>query len=185
MKKNEVSIGKTYWANVTGLRVPVRIESASPHGGWIGRSIKTGREIRIKTAGRLHGECDADEVADVSAKTRPNRRSRKKPPVKIVASKADRPKGREATKVPKGHDKAKQRQAILDAIVKILTTKKPMTVGEIHAALADKDLLASCGEPTHGAIYYALKFDIDQNKETRFARKATSGVTSYLLRKKK
>jgi len=183
MKKNEVSIGKTYWANVTGLRVPVRIESASPHGGWVGRSIKTGREVRIKTAGRLHGECKSEEVADVSAKTRPNRRSRKKPPIKNVASKVDRPKGRKVKKVPKGHDKAKQRQAILDTIVKILTTKKPLTVGEIHAALSDKDLLSTCGEPTHGAIYYALKIDIDRNKETRFARKTADGVTSYRLRR--
>jgi len=180
MKKNEVSIGKTYWANVTGLRVPVRIESASPHGGWIGRSIKTGREIRIKTAGRLHGECETDEVADVSAKTRPNRRSRKKPPVKATPKRA-----KVDPKASKKADKAKQRAMILDAITKILTTKKPMTVGEIHAALSDKDLLATCGEPTHGAIYYALKFDIDQNKETCFARKTTDGVTVYSLRKKK
>jgi len=181
MKKNEVSVGKTYWANITGDRVPVRIESESPHGGWIGRSIKTGREVRIKTAARLKGECEPEKVAEVSATTRPNRRSRKKPPAETITPK----RAKVAPKASKKAEKAKQRQAILDAVAKVLTTKKSLAVGEIYAALADKGLLSECGDPNHGAIYYALKIDIDQNAKTRFARKTSDGVTVYSLRKKK
>ena len=182
MKKNEVSVGKTYWANVAGDRVPVRIESENPHGGWIGRSIKTGREVRIKTAARLKGECEPEKVAEVSATTRPNRRSRKKPPAETTGA----PKRVKVdSKASKKAEKAKQRQAILDAVAKVLTAKKSLAVGEIYAALADKGLLSTCGDPNHGAIYYTLKIDIDQNKQSRFARKTAEGVTVYSLRKKK
>ena len=181
MRKNDVSVGKCYWANVAGDRVPVRIETESPHSGWIGRSIKTGREVRIKTAARLKGECEPEEVAEVSATTRPNRRSRKKPPETTGTPK----RAKVDPKASKKTEKAKQRQAILDAVAKVLGGKKSLAVGEIYAALADKGLLSTCGDPNHGAIYYALKIDIDHNKQSRFARKTAEGVTVYTLRKKK
>ena len=181
MQKSDVKVGMTYWANVAGDRVPVRIESESPHGGWIGRSIKTGREVRIKTAARLKSECEPEKVAEVSATTRPNRRSRKKPPATTGAPK----RAKVDPKASKKAEKAKQRQAILDAIANVLTAKKSLAVGEIYAALADKGLLSTCGDPNHGAIYYALKIDIDQNKQSRFVCKTSEGVTVYSLRKKK
>lgn len=53
MKKTEVMIGEWYAAKVSGKIVPVRIEGPSPHGGWYGRNVETGREIRIKSAARL------------------------------------------------------------------------------------------------------------------------------------
>ena len=58
MKKSEVKIGKTYTAKVSGFVVPVRIESESPHGGWLGRNILTKREVRIRSAARLRREID-------------------------------------------------------------------------------------------------------------------------------
>ena len=58
MKKSEVTIGKTYTAKVSGFVVPVRIESESPHGGWVGTNILTHREVRIKTGARLRREID-------------------------------------------------------------------------------------------------------------------------------
>jgi len=179
MRKSDVKVGKSYWANVAGSRVPVRIESTNPQGGWVGRSIKTGRTVRIRTAGRLHGECEPEKVADVSASAAPNSRKRKKAPAKAAFSPKVDPKA------SKKAEKAKQRQAILDAVAKVLGGKKSLAVGEIYAALADKGLLSTCGDPNHGAIYYALKIDIDQNAKTRFARKTADGVTVYSLRKKK
>lgn len=56
MRKNQVQIGHVYAAKVSGRLAPVRIESPSPYGGWVGRNVKTGREVRIKTAARLRGE---------------------------------------------------------------------------------------------------------------------------------
>ena len=55
MRKNDVQIGSTYNIKVSGHVVPVRITRESPYGGWVGQNIKTGREVRIRTAGRLRG----------------------------------------------------------------------------------------------------------------------------------
>lgn len=53
MKKKDVRIGDTYLAMVSSQPVPVKIVKESPFGGWIGKNENTGREVRIKTAGRL------------------------------------------------------------------------------------------------------------------------------------
>lgn len=56
MKKRDVEVGKTYWVKVSGNVVPVRLRAGSPYGGWVGVNVTTGREVRVKTAGRLRGE---------------------------------------------------------------------------------------------------------------------------------
>jgi hypothetical protein len=53
MKKAEVQIGNTYIAKVSGVLAKVRITGESPHGGWNGRNLATGREVRIRSAARL------------------------------------------------------------------------------------------------------------------------------------
>ena len=53
MKKNQVEIGGTYIAKVSGQRTKVTILRESPHGGWDARNTATGRTIRIRTAARL------------------------------------------------------------------------------------------------------------------------------------
>ena len=57
MKKSDnIRVGAVYIVKVSGALVPVRLESASPYGGWIGRNIRTGREVRIRTAAKLRRE---------------------------------------------------------------------------------------------------------------------------------
>ena len=56
MKKSEVEIGKVYKVKVSGVRVPVRLVSECPYGGWYGKNLETGRRVRIKTAARLRYE---------------------------------------------------------------------------------------------------------------------------------
>lgn len=53
MKKQDIVIGGTYSANVSGNVVLVLIDAESPYGGWDATNLATGRRIRIKTAGRL------------------------------------------------------------------------------------------------------------------------------------
>jgi hypothetical protein len=55
MKKDEVKIGGTYAAKVTGKVVPVRIDAANPHSGWDGTNMKTKKPVRIKSAQQLRG----------------------------------------------------------------------------------------------------------------------------------
>jgi len=56
MKKNEVKIGETYLAKVTGKIVPVEIFRENPRGGWDAINTKTRRTVRIKSAQRLRGK---------------------------------------------------------------------------------------------------------------------------------
>ena len=56
MKKAQVQIGKSYAAKVSGQVVMVTIRSESIHGGWVGRNVNTGRDVRIKSAQRLRYE---------------------------------------------------------------------------------------------------------------------------------
>jgi hypothetical protein len=53
MKKCEVEIGTTYVVKVSGVLAKVRITGESPYGGWRGKNLATGREVRIRSAARL------------------------------------------------------------------------------------------------------------------------------------
>jgi len=53
MKKADVQIGATYLVKVSGNLVPVKITHEHHNGGWEGRSLKTRKTIRIKSAQRL------------------------------------------------------------------------------------------------------------------------------------
>lgn len=54
MKATEVKVGGRYIAKVSDTLTRVRIREPSPHGrGWIAVNETTGRDVRIKTAGKL------------------------------------------------------------------------------------------------------------------------------------
>lgn len=53
MFKKDVQIGGIYIAKVSGQRQKVRIICGSEYGGWQATNLATGREVRIRTAGRL------------------------------------------------------------------------------------------------------------------------------------
>ena len=56
MKKAEIEIGGRYVAKVSGQLTVVRIDSECQYGGWNATNIKTGRQVRIRTAARLRRE---------------------------------------------------------------------------------------------------------------------------------
>lgn len=53
MKKKDVKVGETYWVKVGAELTQVKVIGVSKYGGWDGKSLATGRAIRLKTAGRL------------------------------------------------------------------------------------------------------------------------------------
>jgi hypothetical protein len=60
VKKNEVRVGETYTAKVSGQLAGVRIVGTCPYGGWVGINTKTNGEVGrsealIRTAARLRG----------------------------------------------------------------------------------------------------------------------------------
>jgi hypothetical protein len=42
-----------YAVKVSGRIQSVRLVAESPHGGWVGRNLHTGRAVRIRSAARL------------------------------------------------------------------------------------------------------------------------------------
>lgn len=63
MRKNEVMLGQTYIVKVSGTETKVRLDAASPFGGWVGTNLSTGRQVRIRTAAKLRRR-----AADVSVR---------------------------------------------------------------------------------------------------------------------
>jgi hypothetical protein len=53
MKTRDAVLGQVYAVKVSGRIQAVRLEAESPHGGWVGRNLQTGRAVRIRTAARL------------------------------------------------------------------------------------------------------------------------------------
>jgi hypothetical protein len=53
LKKHQVEIGATYLVRVRGIPTKVLVTRRRELGGWYGTNLKTGREIRIKSAQRL------------------------------------------------------------------------------------------------------------------------------------
>ena len=71
MKSKDVVIGNIYRAKVSGQKVDVRILRESEYGGWVARNTVTGRDVRIKTAGRLTDmRVYTKELAELLAETR-------------------------------------------------------------------------------------------------------------------
>lgn len=56
MRKEAVQIGHIYAVLVHNKIVPVRVTRLSDLGGWVGISLETGQDVRIKTAGKLRNE---------------------------------------------------------------------------------------------------------------------------------
>jgi hypothetical protein len=53
MKQRDVVLGQVYAVKVSGNVQRVRVVAESPYGGWVGRNLRTGREVRIRTAAKL------------------------------------------------------------------------------------------------------------------------------------
>ena len=65
MRKDQVSVGASYVAKVSGQLATVRIVGESRYGGWDAVSVRTGRSVRIKTAGRLRSSVDPAKSAAI------------------------------------------------------------------------------------------------------------------------
>jgi hypothetical protein len=77
MKKNDVMVGASYVAKVSGKLARVRIERESPYGGWEAVNAETGRRVRIKSAQRLrHEAVDQKRAKAIAAADQENARLR-------------------------------------------------------------------------------------------------------------
>jgi hypothetical protein len=67
MKQEDIQIGGTYLVGLAGNLVPVLITEDHPSGtGWHGKTVKTGKQIVIRSAQRIHRAVDNDKDASAA-----------------------------------------------------------------------------------------------------------------------
>ncbi len=68
MKQEDIQLGVTYLVGLAGKLVPVQITENHPSGkGWFGKTIKTGKQITIRSAQRIHRKAaDDKQVANTA-----------------------------------------------------------------------------------------------------------------------
>ena len=65
MKKKDVQVGGIFMVKVSGQVQPVKLKAESPYGGWVGYNIRTGRDVRIRTAAKLRRRVEQSELAEL------------------------------------------------------------------------------------------------------------------------
>jgi hypothetical protein len=69
MKQEDIQIGVTYLVGLAGKLVPVQITENHPSGtGWLGKTIKTGKQITIRSVQRIHRKAADDKQVGDTAK---------------------------------------------------------------------------------------------------------------------
>ena len=157
MKKDEVRIGGTYRAKVSGRLTEVRITGESRYGGWDAVNVLTNKTVRIKTAARLRGEA--------------GRRKARAPRARTLATVA--PDASEAdTGTPKRGKRADGKMSGLDAAAKVLAEAgEPMTTREMFDEMASKGYWDSNAPTPHNTLYSAVLREIKKKGEdSRFVK---------------
>ena len=164
MKKAEVKIGGKYYANVTGKKVEIQIDSEKPNGGWNATNLATGKKILVKSAQRLQGEVGKSKsTAKTQSESPVEQPADTNPDVvpikpKRVAKKAE---GQE----PK-------RLSALAAAHKVLCeATEPLNVQQMIEAMTTKGYWTSPGGKTpHATLYSAILRELAKGETSRFVK---------------
>jgi len=185
MKKDQVKIGETYRAKVSGTLADVKITGENPHGGWDGINVATNRKVRIKSAQRLRGpakhapaskrkkivplaEYEAQAKADTSAQggQTPAKAT------KDAKAATKRHTGQRHATAAKGEAKP---MSLLDAAAHLLSlgTGDPMRCKDIVDLAVQRNLWAprKGGKTPANSLYAAISREIkDKGDASRFVK---------------
>jgi hypothetical protein len=176
MKKAEVKIGGKYYANVTGKKVEVQIDSEKSGGGWFATNLATGKKIVIRSAQRLHGEVGKGKSA---GKTQSD--SQVEPPAdenpdlvplkpKRSAKSGQGQDTKRASKKAEGQEP--KRLSALAAAHKVLCeATEPLNVQQMIEAMTSKGYWTSPGGKTpHATLYSAILRDLSKGQGSKFVK---------------
>jgi hypothetical protein len=168
VKKNEVKVGGTYKAKVSGKLTEVRITGESRYGGWDAVNVLTNKKVRIKSAQRLRGEARRGKGGKGKAAPKAAPRARRAARGASGAAKATTgtPKAKRAPK------RADGKMSGLDAAAKVLgEANGPMTTREMFDAMVANDYWTSDAPTPHNTLYSAILREIQQkDKASRFVK---------------
>lgn len=177
MKKEDVKIGRTYQAKVSGRLTEVRITGENRHGGWDAVNVLTNKTVRIKSAQRLrceavHGK-KGKKVLGGAAMAAPDATGANEGAQ--GAPEATEPTT-EAPKVRKPRQRADGKMSGLDAAAKVLEEAgQAMTTREMCDAMAQKGYWTSDAPTPHNTLYSAILREIQKKGEASRFVKAERG----------
>jgi hypothetical protein len=164
MKKAEVKIGGKYYANVTGKKVEVQIDSEKASGGWNATNLATGKKIHVKSAQRLQGEVGKSKMA---AKTQSETVNAE--PVDTTADVVPI-KPKRVPKKPQG-DEPKRLSALAAAHKVLCEATEPLNVQQMIEAMTSKGYWTSPGGKTpHATLYSAILRELAKGETSRFVK---------------
>jgi hypothetical protein len=162
MKKENVKLGGKYFANVSGRRVIVQLDSENRHGGWTATNLSTGKQVRIKTAARL---------TPTSAKGDKSSETPEEPQAPKTQTPAKARKKSATAESPSASVPEKKLSAVAAAARVLVESGQPMNAKQLIEAMAQKGYWTSPGGKTPEATLYAaiareIKTKGDQSRFT-------------------
>ena len=178
MKKNEIEIGKTYMAKVTGKIVPIRIFRENPRGGWDAINTETKRTVRVKSAQRLRRK-----ASDFPAKRIVTKAQYEAEATKDAKSPAKRDTGERAAN---GAKQGAKPTSLLDAAAHLLSlgTGDPMRCKDIVDLAVKRNLWTpGKGKTPASTLYAAIHREIKAKGDASRFVKAERGKFALTSRK--
>jgi hypothetical protein len=172
MKKADVKIGGKYYANVSGNKVVVQLDSEKTSGGWNATNLATGKKIHIKSAQRLHGEVGKSK-GSAKVTTANNLTVVESEPASVITihgSTGEVKKPRQAAKKSEGEEP--KRLSALAAAHKVLCeATEPLNVQQMIEAMTSKGYWTSPGGKTpHATLYSAILRELAKGEASRFIK---------------
>ena len=176
MKKAEVKIGGKYYANVSGNRTEIQIESEKASGGWNAINLATGKKILIKSAQRLQGEV-GKRRGRAKVTTEGNVTVVENEPATVETFGGETSTAVAVLKKPRKARVAEagvadKKLSALDAAAQILASSGPLNCKDLIDAMSTQGLWTSPGGKTpHATLYAAILREITvKDSESRFVK---------------
>jgi hypothetical protein len=170
MKKAEIKIGGKYYANVTGKKVMIQIDSEKPTGGWNSINLATGKAIHIKSAQRLLGEVGKSKASGNVATSSNHTAVQNEEAAAIDGSTPPAIKTKRVAKKPDG-SKPKRLSALAAAHKVLCEATEPLNVQQMIESMTAKGYWTSPGGKTpHATLYSAILRDLAKGESSRFVK---------------
>ena len=172
--KEEIQLGQCWMAKLSKCNLCVRLESCTPGGGWIARTMSHGRMVKIRSEAQLLYRCGKNEIYAVAEVTKPNRRSRATAPPKAEPiPRKSLPKKEKMIVEAVIPSESLVALSLLDAAAMVLReSQSALSTREIIALVVEHKLWAPTGATPWATLNAALNREIQENgMMSRFQKK--------------